>query len=317
MRLRDIYDKLVKFNHERFDLAEDYVSQACKELIPLLLKLKDYNEVAVNEYNDAWYVDLRFIHKYLAIRYCGRFVNGILIEKDGWCEEEYSKISLRYLYIESESEYNRFPDDQYKKDSSDTFGIQSCDYKKFSDFIYSLIPFFKGGVHEDEYMQFWKSQGEKTKELRKLDDRIADEINNDLDCVLHEIFNGYFKNRNIKKRFLMLPYDVSIRYRGKFHNCIIEDNYSMSLGYVKNLTHMSEDEYNQDPYTIDFDATRYPDNVHVLIHETSLIATESNGYNLQFAIKTLLALCEHELENGELESLSGLDVEHVKTILTD
>lgn len=314
MELRELYEKLVDLNHQRMGLADDYVDQACEDLIPLLLKLRDYNEVAVYETNHSLYVDLRFIHKYLAIRYCGRFVNVIKINKEG---SGYGRMSLSYRYIESDAEYNRFQDDHYKIDSPDEFGIQLYDAKRLLYFIYALIPFFKGGIHEEEYVKFWKSQGDRKKEITKLDDKIAEEINEGLEIAFSKIFDKYFVNRNTKKRFLLLPYDVSVRYRGRFHNCIISDNYSTSLGYVKNTYDMSEDDYNQDPYTVEFDASRYPEKEYILLHETSLIATESNAVNLQMALKTILTLCEHELENGELNTLTGQDVEFKKTIFTE
>ena len=116
----------------------------------------------------------------------------------------------------------------------------------------------------------------------------------------------------------MLPDNLSIRYKGRFHNCIVLDCYSHSLGYLQFRQFFAEEGYNKDPYTVGDDFGRYLPCDYKLLHEVSL-NSYNNGYE-QFGrvLQDLIFLCGDNMERlSKCKYYKQEEVEYTKTLLTE
>ena len=155
--------------------------------------------------------------------------------------------------------------------------------------------------------------------MSDLEDKI-NELNETLDLYLHyevlKTVKGY--DEKSKKHFVLLPDNLSIRYKGRFHNCLTIDNYSHSLGYLQFRQFIAEEGYNQDPYTVGDDFDRYLPCQYKLLHEVAL-NSYNNGY-VQFGrvLRDLIFLCGDNMERlSECKYPKQEEVEYTKTLLTE
>ena len=271
---------------------------ACEKLVGLLESLKpDYHWTLDN----ALWIYLGHEH-HVGIRYCGRFVNVIKVLKDV-NKAAIQRISLGYLSYEYEDEIedfdigNGFSDDSYfgeKAEERYDFINIAYDWGNFRHLLESLKPFFS--PVSSSYGEMMKEILSAEKQMSKLDDEIS-ELNEDFYFYLKDVIKKVDRyDKNNRKHFIMLPDNLSIRYKGRFHNCIVMDNYSHSLGYIQFRRFIAEEGYNNDPYTVGDDFDRYLPCDYKLLHEVSLNSYH-NGY-LQFgrALQDLIFLCGENME---------------------
>ena len=309
----DFYILYDDFEKERAKV----IQFACEKLVGLLESLKpDYHWILDN----ALWIYLGHEH-HVGIRYCGRFVNVIKVLKDVNMAA-IQRISLGYVSYENEPDdfgmTNCFTDDSYfgeKAEERYDFINIVYDWENFENLLKSLKPFFSRLSHSyDEMMKEIKTEAER---LSKLEDEIC-ELNEDLEFYLYDVIKTVDRyDKNSEKHFVMLPDNLSIRYKGLFHNCLVLDNYSHSLGYLQFRQFVAEEGYNNDPYTVGDDFDRYMPCTYKLLHEVSLNSYH-NGYE-QFgrALQDLVFLCGDNMERlSECKYQKHQEVEYTRRLFT-
>ena len=189
------------------------------------------------------------------------------------------------------------------------------DWENFRHLLESLKPFFS--PVSSSYGEVMKEIQSAAKQMSKLDDEIS-ELNEDFEFYLTDVIKKADRyDKNNRKHFIMLPDNLSIRYKGRFHNCIVVDSYSHSLGYIQFRQFIAEEGYNNDPYTVGDDFDRYLPCDYKLLHEVSLNSYH-NGY-LQFgrALQDLIFLCGENMEHlSECQYLNHQEVEYTRRLFT-
>lgn len=317
--LKSIYDEFCIANKAYSKECGNVIEESCEILISLLKELHHvYEFPKVVKEENMYEINLRYICR-VGIRYCGMFVNMIRIYNDNTLKAS-ERIKLTYASYEDEEDFDYaqcFPDDMYFGEKADEripeISIK-YDWDNFYNLVTSLRPFFLTTKLEEDYNNALKRIIAKEKELQRLEDDISI-INEKLEFYLGDIFvrNCAF-DKTKKKHFLMLPENISIRYRGKFHNCLTKDRYAISLGYIKYSTHLCEEGYNQDPYTVGNDFDRYIQKDMQLMHECSLNSYCNSHIELRNALEDLMFLCGEDLEKLNSDNyVNESQVDYVKT----
>ena len=321
MKLRELYDQLEALYGQELKAARDFVGEASEGLLLLLVKLIDSEGLDIYSSDVAKVLSLPLMKDNIALRYCGRFFNRIVIrEKDDM--NYYTAVErMRFKFVPFEDDIDglydlghNFPCDGYTEDNpnvSKEYKINDSDAYEFMSLVRSLRIFFKGTAIEKEYSAYCSSLNAGY----GVWERINDSIREDFDELLLSYFEGIFRTnsvpldvRSFGRYFLRLPCNCSIRYRGCFHNCIGYDGYGVSLAYIKDHFGGAEDQYHQDKYTVGYDLFLSRNHNHTLVHEYYLDATWGGIHNVLHSLKALLNVCEEELEGGHLGLIRGKDV---------
>ena len=306
----DFYILYGDFENERAKV----IQFACEKLVGLLESLKpDYHWTLDN----ALWIYLGQEH-HVGIRYCGRFVNVIKVLKDV-NKAAIERIRLGYISYEDElDDFGRFPDDSYfgeKAEERYDFINIVYDWENFRNLLESLKPFFS--PVSSSYGEMMKEIQSAEKQMSKLDDEIS-KLNEEFYFYLTGVIEKVDRyDKNSEKHVVILPDNLSIRYKGRFHNCLVLDNYSHSLGYIQFRQFIAEEGYNNDPYTVGDDFDRYLPCDYKLLHEVSLNSYH-NGY-LQFgrALQDLIFLCGENMERlSKCRYLKQQEVVYTKSSFT-
>lgn len=315
----EFYNLFGNYEHERAKV----IRSACEKLVGLLESSKSHFHWTVCDDQDKeLWINLRY-ECHIGIRYCGRFVNVIKVLKDV-NKAAIERISLGYVSYEDEPDNfgmtNCFSDDSYfGEKAEERYGFINIvyDWDNFEYLLNSLKPFFAPVASTYEVMM--AEINKEGKAMSDLEDKI-NELNETLDLYLHyevlKTVKGY--DEKSKKHFVLLPDNLSIRYKGRFHNCLTIDNYSHSLGYLQFRQFIAEEGYNQDPYTVGDDFDRYLPCQYKLLHEVAL-NSYNNGY-VQFGrvLRDLIFLCGDNMERlSECKYPKQEEVEYTKTLLTE
>ena len=314
----DFYYLYGNYEHERAKV----IRSACEKLVGLLESSKPYFHWTVcNDLDNELWINLRY-ECHIGIRYCGRFVNVIKVLKDVNIVA-IQRISLGYVSYEREpdnfSMTNCFSDDSYfgeKAEERYDFINIVYDWDNFENLLKSLKPFFSRLSRS--YDEMIKEINSEAKTLSKLEDEIS-KLNEKLEFYISGVIKRHDRyDKNNRKHFIMLPDNLSIRYKGRFHNCIVLDCYSHSLGYLQFRQFFAEEGYNKDPYTVGDDFGRYLPCDYKLLHEVSL-NSYNNGYE-QFGrvLQDLIFLCGDNMERlSKCKYYKQEEVEYTKTLLTE
>ena len=298
------------------------IRSACEKLVGLLESSKPYFHWTVcDDLDNELWINLRY-ECHIGIRYCGRFVNVIKVLKDVNIVA-IQRISLGYVSYEREpdnfSMTNCFSDDSYfgeKAEERYDFINIVYDWDNFENLLKSLKPFFSRLSRS--YDEMIKEINSEAKTLSKLEDEIS-KLNEKLEFYISGVIKRHDRyDKNNRKHFIMLPDNLSIRYKGRFHNCIVLDCYSHSLGYLQFRQFFAEEGYNKDPYTVGDDFGRYLPCDYKLLHEVSL-NSYNNGYE-QFGrvLQDLIFLCGDNMERlSKCKYYKQEEVEYTKTLLTE
>lgn len=315
----EFYNLFGNYEHERAKV----IRSASEKLVGLLESSKPHFHWTVcDDLDNELWINLRN-ECHIGIRYCGRFVNVIKVLKDV-NKAAIERISLGYVSYEDEPDNfgmtNCFSDDSYfGEKAEERYGFINIvyDWDNFEYLLNSLKPFFAPVASTYEVMM--AEINKEGKAMSDLEDKI-NELNETLDLYLHyevlKTVKGY--DEKSKKHFVLLPDNLSIRYKGRFHNCLTIDNYSHSLGYLQFKQFIAEEGYNQDPYTVGDDFDRYLPCQYKLLHEVAL-NSYNNGY-VQFGrvLRDLIFLCGDNMERlSECKYPKQEEVEYTKTILTE
>ena len=310
----DFYILYGDFENERAKV----IQFACEKLVGLLESLKPhYHWTLYDERDNALWIYLGYEH-HIGIRYCGRFVNVIKVLKDV-NKAAIERIRLGYISYEDElDDFGRFPDDSYfgeKAEERYDFINIVYDWENFRNLLESLKPFFS--PVSSSYGEMMKEIQSAEKQMSKLDDEIS-KLNEEFYFYLTGVIEKVDRyDKNSEKHVVILPDNLSIRYKGRFHNCLVLDNYSHSLGYIQFRQFIAEEGYNNDPYTVGDDFDRYLPCDYKLLHEVSLNSYH-NGY-LQFgrALQDLIFLCGENMERlSKCRYLKQQEVVYTKSSFT-
>lgn len=326
MEFSSLCDRMKAASSKYSDARNKAISSACDKLVPMLERLAGYYkepEVDRLDAEETW-INLRYIAA-LGIRYCGQFVNIISINNDTSLEA-INRLGFLYANYESHDDFTSakiFPDDTYFGEAADEryqkFGVMK-DWDNFEKLVKQLGVYYMNSPLSKEYEALKQDilHSPEAKELYAAD-MDATSVAEDIELFFRDFFrkfNDY--NPNCMKHFMLFPENVSVRYRGKFHNCLLIDNYSLSLGYFQRSEAIQEEGYNQDPYTICHDFDRYIDEPFVLLHETSLTRYAENDHEYLRALKCIAFMLGDNLERVEDDAyLSGVSVIYRKTVFTD
>ena len=330
MTLKILQNKLGKLNNDIVLKQYECLEYGCEILLE---RLKDFIEFYKDEgavihddylHDPKIWINLRYLCR-VGIRYCGQFVNTIIIDKDE-CKAAQNRIKLTFASYEGEDEFEtceRYDHDTYFGDEGDKTGYLSIlnDWDNFRNLIYSLMPFFKNTdtILKDKYTQACIDIDKfYSKETYKIKDKLS-YLQEDIDKYFDKIFERFknYNNKN-KKHFLLLPDNLSLRYHGRFNNCLIKDYYSISLGFIKHQNFIAEEGYNQDDYTIENDLNRYNHEDYILLHETSLNVYHESYLETNRVLKDLIFLCGEDLQRiPEDNYLQSEKVKFIHTLLTD
>lgn len=314
----DFYYLYGNYEHERAKV----IRSACEKLVGLLESSKPYFHWTVcDDLDNELWINLRY-ECHIGIRYCGRFVNVIKVLKDVNIAA-IQRISLGYVSYEREpdnfSMTNCFSDDSYfgeKAEERYDFINIVYDWDNFENLLKSLKPFFSRLSRS--YDEMMKEINSEAKTLSKLEHEIS-KLNEELEFYISGVIKTHDRyDKNSRKHFIMLPDNLSIRYKGRFHNCIVLDCYSHSLGYLQFRQFFADEGYNKDPYTVGDDFGRYLPCDYKLLHEVSL-NSYNNGYE-QFGrvLQDLIFLCGDNMERlSECKYYKQEEVEYTKTLLTE
>lgn len=326
MIFKELHDQ-AKIAMAKYSDARDMaISSACEKLLPVFEKLAgSYKEPYVDRYDDkeTW-INLRYVAP-LGIRYCGRFINVIVIDNDASIKAR-NRIQLLYASYESYDDYSCaqcFPDDTYFGESADErydrMGVMP-DWENFESLVRQLKVYFINSPLYKEYEDCVRDiLGSQEVQSLTAADMEASSINENIELLFKDFFKKFkFYNPRKKKHFVRFPENVSLRYRGRFHNCLLIDDYAVSLGYIQHNMCIQEVGYNQDPYTIGHDFDRYIDKTYVLLHEVSLTWWPKNIHDFMNALRCLKFMFGENLERIEEDAyISASSVKYIKTCYTD
>lgn len=331
MTLKDLHEQLKSLNRELCNSQAQVIEYGCEKLIRLLSQFAEYHDIPIiskENDGDVW-INLRYICR-IGIRYCGHFINTIIIKSDE-SKGARDRIKLTYASYEDEEDFEScacYNCDSYFGKTGDAIpyiGILN-DWKNFRNLIESLEPFFavSGKLHEDFQNTLQNIKHNYQKETYKIQDKL-NMLQEDIDDYFNKIFKRFKEyDRKRKKHFIILPNNLSIRYHGRFHNCIVKDDYSISLGFIKKQDFFPEEGYRKDEYTVENDFGRYNDDTYSLLHETSLNLYHEGQYELSHALDTLVFICGDDMEKINEDDKPDLRrykdstfVEYIHTKLTD
>lgn len=323
LTLKEYRDKFVEIYRLYNKETVRVIDNACEKLIIGFKALEGrlrFPIIDMKHSPDAFVVNLKYACK-VGIRYCGQFVNMIKVSKDE-DKAAIDRITLTYVSYEDKNDdsawANCFPDDGYfGEEADDRFEDIPIarDWENFMILLKSLEPFFANAGLSDIYEVMRLEINCDASTLSKLDDELC-QIQEDIDDYFMRVLDYYGNSKN--KIFVMLPYYASIRYKGKFHNCITIDNHSVSLGYIQYNPYAAEEGYYQDLYTVDNDFGRYMDAERKLLHEVSLNFYLNGHVGFIAALDDLIFLCGENLERLTNDNFSSLQfVEYIHTKLTD
>ena len=207
-----------------------------------------------------------------------------------------------------------------KGDSIEDIPIMN-DWDNFINLIESLKPFFTNinDQAEEDYCLMCK-------DIRDYHNQLCKDINNRIDILgedIEDYFNRVFESsilydKKCRKHFIMLPNNLSLRYKGRFHNCIVRDYYSTSLGFIKQQNFIGEEGYRQDYYTVENDFNRYEEKEFLLVHESSLNCFNEGFYELKSVLRDLIFIYgKEDIRSKDLKYIHSRKVSFKHTILTD
>lgn len=306
MTLQDIskrYYELLKSYQKELDTV---INSGCEKLIIMLNALKGkypFPQIE-DEYgfakDNTWAINFRYISR-VGIRYCGQFINMMIISKNETLEAS-ERIRLDYAsYENNDYKYECYPDDMYFGEAADCrykeFTIQ-YDWENFWNLVCQLKTFFDNTNIRNIYKLMLEEISEESRKLSKIEDDINVLIGEELEFYMREVFKRKDRyNEKNNKHLILLPNNISIRYKGKFHNCLILDNYAFSLGYLQSQEFIAEECYYQDPYTTANDFNRYIQGERKLLHEVSF-NNFHNGFNeVKKSLDDLIFICGNDFEN--------------------
>lgn len=326
MTFKELHDQAKIAMAKYTDAREMAISSACEKLLPIFEKLAgSYKEPYVDRYDDkeTW-INLRYVAP-LGIRYCGQFINVIVINNDTSIKAA-NRIEFLYASYESYDDYccaQCFPDDTYFGEAADErynrIGVMP-DWENFESLIRQLKVYFINSPLYKEYEDFVRDLlGSQEVQSLTTADMEASSINENIWLF----FSGFFKkskfyNSRNRKHFVRFPGNVSLRYRGRFHNCLLIDDYGLSLGYIQHDECIQEEGYNQDPYTVGYDFDRYIDKTYVLLHEVLLTWCPKNINDFMNALRCLKFMFGENLERIEESAyISASSVKYIQTNFTE
>ena len=277
MELRDIIENLKMYSSLR-KRCQEFVHHSAESLLEHLLVL-DFSYENQSEY-------FYFFEKngLPSIRVIGRFINGIRISKQDKPAWERIRLSLMYDDL-SQAQIGCIRTDEYGSHKTDHVQALTDDLAPYLDTIKSLKMIFTRTQHQETYDQFVRETLEESR-------RLMEEINElesyaeAIDCCLRRLFDDCRFNDDHEGGFFILPYNAVIRYKGYYHNCIGQDRFSVSLGYLKDPSRyytIEEEQYHRDSYTSMNEANRYSD--RPTIHH--LRTLDTTVYSLSETIKVL------------------------------
>ena len=193
-----------------------------------------------------------------------------------------------------------YPDDMYFGEDADCryheITIQN-DWNNFWNLICALCPFFENVGLTKEYEYSVSEILQDSKKLKEIEDQIKTLILEDLEFYMREVFRRKEESiKQLKKGIILLPNNISIRFKGKFHNCLILDNYGFSLGYLQSKNNIAEECYYQDPYTINDDFDRNQNRGYKLLHEICFNPMNNGFSQVAMALRDLIFICGNDFE---------------------
>lgn len=315
--LEDILNDLGYLQAIVKEKSSQVINNACSKLIPLLIKLEETRSESFCADLDLLWILPDETYPYIAGRYCGNFFNAIIIKNTDYEEykhlEPYQCIELTYRPIEGMDCYDQnFIDDGYNGESGvrrPGIQIDQYDYKNFCQLLECLIPFFQNTELYQEYRNLLIEVNVQVEidriysEMKDLDEQLAIYL---LKCFEKSIDFDSHKT----KHFFLLPYGVSVRYRGRFCNCIIgTKNQNASLGYLKKTySSVTEDEYINDIYTIQRDSVKTISEQYILVHELELQSHRHNWDEVYNVLHSFVSLYEESINNGSLDYINKFNV---------
>lgn len=325
LEVKNKYQELHKAYHEEL---VNVIESGCEKLIIMLNALKGkypFPQIQ-DEYSFAkdntWAINLRYIAR-IGIRYCGQFINMIIVSKNdkGPASE---RIRLTYASYEDGNDQRNecYPDDMYFGEKADSkYGEITIEYDwdNFWNLLCSLKPFFENVNMGNMYGLMLNEISEESRKMSRIESDITELIGENMVFYMQDVFrrNDRYEKNN-KKHIIMLPNNLSIRFKGKFHNCLILDNYAFSLGFIQDQKYIAEECYNQDPYTTADDFTRYLKEQYKLLHEVSFFHFYNGFSQISDALSDLIFLCGNDFEKLHgCKYLRQRDVNYIHTILTD
>ena len=306
MTLFEINEKYQTLYKKYKEESNKAIESASEKLIILLDSLKgEYPFPLIEEEygfrsDNCWAINLRYISR-IGIRYCGQFVNMIIISKNeqGPASE---RIRLTFAsYEDGDDCLNEcYPDDMYFGEDADCryheITIQN-DWNNFWNLICTLCPFFENVGLAKEYEYSVSEILQDSEKLKDIEDQITTLILEDLEFYMREVFRRKDKSiKQLKNGIILLPNNLSIRFKGKFHNCLILDNYGFSLGYLQNKNNIAEECYYQDPYTIKDDFDRNQNRGYKLLHEVCFNPMNNGFSQVAMALRDLIFICGNDFE---------------------
>ena len=326
MTFKEQYDQAKIAMAKYTDVREMAISSACEKLLPIFEKLtSSYGEPYIDKYDEkeTW-INLRYM-AHLGIRYCGRFVNVIVINNDASIKAEY-RIQFLYASYESYDDFccaQCFPDDTYFGESAEEryerIGVMP-DWENFESLVRQLNVYFVNTPLYKEYEDFIRDlPGSQEVQSLTAADMEASSTNESIELFFKDFFKKFkFYDPRNRKHFVHFPENISLRYRGRFHNCLLIDDYALSLGYIQYNKCIQEEGYNQDPYTVGHDFDRYIDQPYVLLHEISLTWCPKNINDFMEALRCLKFIFGENLERIEEDAyISASSVKYIQTNFTE
>lgn len=329
MNLKVLYTQLNDLVRIRDEKNSECIEYGCQKLLDQLnifmeFHKDDFTVVDTGLGDKNIWINLRYLC-HIGIRYCGYFVNTILINKDVTRKAQ-DRITLTFASYEDDESFmycDNYNHDEYygeKGDSIEDIPIMN-DWDNFINLIESLKPFFTNinDQAEEDYRLMCKDIRDYHKQLFK-------DINNRIDILgedIEDYFNRVFESsilydKKCRKHFIMLPNNLSLRYKGRFHNCIVRDDYSISLGFIKQQNFIGEEGYRQDYYTVENDFNRYEEKEFLLVHESSLNFYNEGFYQLKSVLRELIFIYgKEDIRSKDLKYIHSRKVSFKHTILTD
>ena len=241
-----------------------------KDLIPLLCGLYDeYNPSAlprleVLDQHRVCTVDLRDIKPGLAIRFCGRFFNMLEIDS-----KDEGIITLGYGITEDDDiPEERFDTDCYVGQQAirHAMYLEHADIRNVVSFARQLSVYFEGSEHFHEYC---KIKNELFEAADKVDREPLDDLEYTINAFLVNLVKQHCSyDETQEMHYLKLPDGISIRYYGRYCNCLITKGLRIWLGYLRsNSNFLNEEMYGNDGYT---SKRMAEDRYYQLLHSTPL-----------------------------------------------
>ena len=268
------------------------IGRYCQGLVPLLIRLEnDYfeNNIPTVGFGKVC-IDLRDLKPGVAIRYCGRFYNMMYLSEEG--DDVY--ITLAYGITEAEDiPWERFQTDGYtgEKAIRHEMTVTYKDMKNLMALACQLGIYFQDTDYSDEYFSL---KNETLTAFSKIDKSKIDNLNYLINVFLVNIGKMHVNyDEQSCTHYYMLPDRISIRYYGRYHNCLIIQNDKAYLGYLRNDSdYLCEEMYGNDGYT-----TRFNDcgSYYQLMHKTDM-GIHKDREQLYLALASLERICVNPID---------------------